>query len=79
MPKSCAARRRRRRRARRRCALSARAQAAIVAWAGRVTRLTEARADELAEIAVPVVVPRAMGGDRVAALVGVAHWLLGRR
>jgi uncharacterized RDD family membrane protein YckC len=59
--------------------LSARAQAAIVAWAGRVTRLTEARADELAEIAVPVVVPRAMGGDRVAALVGVAHWLLGRR
>src|SRR6186713_2913524 len=60
-------------------ALSARAQAAIVAWAGRVARLTEARADELAEIAVPVVVPRAMGGDRVAALVGVAHWLLGRR
>ena len=59
--------------------LTARAQAAIVAWAGRVTRLTEARADELAEIAVPVVVPRAMGGDRVAALVGVAHWLLGRR
>jgi uncharacterized RDD family membrane protein YckC len=60
-------------------ALTARAQAAIVAWAARVTRLTEARADELAEIAVPVVVPRAMGGDRVAALVGVAHWLLGRR
>ncbi|MEO8309669.1 MAG: RDD family protein [Caldimonas sp.] len=59
--------------------LSARAQAAIVAWAGRVARLTEARADELAEIAVPVVAPRAMGGDRVAALVGVAHWLLGRR
>jgi len=59
--------------------LTARAQAAIVAWAGRVSRLTEARADELAEIAVPVVVPRAMDGDRVAALVGVAHWLLGRR
>ena len=59
--------------------LSAAAQAAIVAWAGRVTRLTAARADELAEIAVPVVVPRAMHGDRVAALVGVAHWLLGRR
>jgi uncharacterized RDD family membrane protein YckC len=59
--------------------LSARAQAAIVAWAGRLSRLTEARADELAEIAVPVVVPRAMAGDRVAALVGVAHWLLGRR
>jgi uncharacterized RDD family membrane protein YckC len=59
--------------------LSARAQAAIVAWAGRLTRLTEARADELAEIAVPVVAPRAMHGDRVAALAGVAHWLLGRR
>jgi hypothetical protein len=44
-----------------------------------VPRLTEARADELAEIAVPVVAPRAMRGDRVAALVGVAHWLLGRR
>jgi uncharacterized RDD family membrane protein YckC len=59
--------------------LSARAQAAIVAWAGRVTRLTEARADELAEIAVPVVAPRAMRGDRIRALAGVAHWLLGRR
>jgi uncharacterized RDD family membrane protein YckC len=59
--------------------LSAAAQAAIVAWAGRVARLTEARADELAEIAVPVVLPRAVHGDRVAALVGVAHWLLGRR
>ena len=59
--------------------LQARAQAAIVAWAGRVSRLTEARADELAEIAVPVVAPRAQGGDRVGALVGVAHWLLGRR
>jgi uncharacterized RDD family membrane protein YckC len=59
--------------------LTASAQAAIVAWAGRVTRLTEARADELAEIAVPVVAPRAMHGDRVVALVGVAHWLLGRR
>ncbi|HEY2558944.1 MAG TPA: RDD family protein [Caldimonas sp.] len=59
--------------------LTASAQAAIVAWAGRVARLTEARADELAEIAVPVVAPRAMHGDRVAALVGVAHWLLGRR
>jgi uncharacterized RDD family membrane protein YckC len=60
-------------------ALTARAQAAIVAWAGRIARLTEARADELAEIAVPVVAPRAMGGDRIAALVGVANWLLGRR
>lgn len=60
-------------------ALTAHAQAAIVAWAGRVARLTEARADELAAIAIPVVAPRAERGDRVAALVGVAHWLLGRR
>ena len=60
-------------------ALPAAAQAAIAAAAGRVPRLTEARADELAEIAVPVVAPRAMHGDRVGALVGVAHWLLGRR
>ena len=59
--------------------LSMRAQAAIVAWAGRVARLTPARADELAEIAVPQVAPRAVHGDRVAALLGVAHWLLGRR
>ena len=58
---------------------SPRAQAAIIAWAGRVTRLTEARADELAEIAVPAVAPRAMRGDRIRALAGVAHWLLGRR
>ncbi|MEP7300366.1 MAG: RDD family protein [Caldimonas sp.] len=59
--------------------LSARAQAAIVAWAARVSRLTEARAEELAAIAAPVVVPRAPEALRVAALVGVAHWLLGRR
>ncbi|MEO6362937.1 MAG: RDD family protein [Caldimonas sp.] len=59
--------------------LTARAQAAVVGWAGRVQRLTAARADELAEIAVPTVAPRAQHGDRVGALVGVAHWLLGRR
>ena len=60
-------------------ALTLPAQAAIVAWGGRVARLTAARADELAEIAVPVVAPRTAPGDRVAALLGVAHWLLGRR
>ena len=59
--------------------LTPRAQAAIVAWAGRVVRLTEARADELAQIAVPIVAPPAMQGDRIAALIGVANWLLGRR
>ena len=60
-------------------ALTARAQAAIVAWAGRVTRLTDARADELAALAVPMVAPRAPGNDQVLTLIGVAHWLLGRR
>ncbi len=60
-------------------AMNPRAQAAVIAWAGRVPRLTAARADELAGLAVPVVAPRAANGDRVAALVGVAHWLLGRR
>ncbi|MDQ6684439.1 MAG: RDD family protein, partial [Pseudomonadota bacterium] len=37
--------------------LSARAQAAIVGWGGRLGRLTEARADELASLAVPTVLP----------------------
>jgi hypothetical protein len=50
-----------------------------VAWAGRVSRLTEERADELAAIAAPVVVPQAGEERRVAALIGVAHWLVGRR
>ena len=59
--------------------LGLREQAAVVAWAGRVPRLTPERADELAAIAVPLVAPRAAGADRVAALLGVAHWLLGRR
>ena len=59
-PGAAGRRRRRRRRARRRARCRRAAQAAIVAWAGRVTRLTEARADELAEIAAPVAVPRAM-------------------
>jgi uncharacterized RDD family membrane protein YckC len=59
--------------------LSMRAQSAVIAWAARVPRLTEARADELAAIAAPRVVPRAQGEFRVGALVGVAHWLMGER
>ena len=59
--------------------LSARAQSAIVAWAGRVPRLTEARADELAALAAPAAVPRARDDQRVTALVGVAQWLIGQR
>ena len=59
--------------------LSARAQSAIVSWAARVPRLTEARADELAALAAPAAVPRARDDQRVTALIGVAQWLLGQR
>jgi uncharacterized RDD family membrane protein YckC len=59
--------------------LSARAQSAIVAWAARRSRLTEARAEELAALAAPIVVPRARGEQRVTALAGVAQWLIGQR
>jgi uncharacterized RDD family membrane protein YckC len=59
--------------------LSARAQSAVIAWAARVPRLTEARAEELAALAAPVVVPRARDDQRVAALAGVARWLIGQR
>lgn len=59
--------------------LSARAQSAIVSWAARVPRLTEARADELAALAAPAAVPRAREDQRVTALIGVAQWLLGQR
>lgn len=59
--------------------LSGRAQAAVIAWAARLPRLTEARADELAAIAAPTVTPTATDGRRVEAMVGVARWLIGRR
>jgi uncharacterized RDD family membrane protein YckC len=59
--------------------LSVRAQSAIVAWAARLPRLTEARAEELAALAAPVAVPRARDDQRVAALAGVAQWLIGQR
>ncbi len=59
--------------------LSARAQSALVAWAARVPRLTEARADELAALAAPVVAPQASADQRVTVLAGVARWLIGQR
>ena len=61
-------------------ALSTHEQAVIVAWAGRATRLTPARFDELAELALPAV-GRSPHDEAQAAqrLLGVAHWLLGRR
>jgi uncharacterized RDD family membrane protein YckC len=61
-------------------ALSTHEQAVIVAWAGRATRLTPARFDELAELALPAI---AHAPDNTLQatprLLGVAQWLMGRR
>ncbi len=64
--------------------LAPREQAAIVAWAGRASRLTPARLDELAMLARsvtndPARPPDALGQDNTQRLLGVAQWLLGRR
>jgi uncharacterized RDD family membrane protein YckC len=60
--------------------LTPREQAAIIAWAGRTARLTEARLDELAQLAAPVI-GGARGGanDATLRLLAVAQWLLGKR
>jgi uncharacterized RDD family membrane protein YckC len=52
-------------------------QAAIVAWAGRASRLTPARLDELAVLARSVT--PGQGGDATRRLLGVAQWLVGNR
>ncbi|HEY0855809.1 MAG TPA: RDD family protein [Albitalea sp.] len=60
--------------------LSPREQAAVIAWAGRSARLTEARLAELAAIAGPSIVGAAGAPkDTVLRLLGVAQWLLGKR
>lgn len=61
--------------------LSTHEQAVIVAWAGRATRLTPARFDELAELARPVTAngTAGAGSDATQRLLGVAQWLVGRR
>jgi uncharacterized RDD family membrane protein YckC len=62
--------------------LSTLEQVAIVAWAARASRLTPGRFDELASLAEPVLPRAAEGRDaagRSQALLGVAHWVLGRR
>ena len=52
-------------------------QAAVIAYADRASQLTQARREELADIAAPVVgVGGALGALR---LQGVANWLLGRQ
>ena len=63
-------------------ALSAREQAAVIAWAGRASRLTEARLDELAALAgsITAAAPSdAAPGNATRRLLGVAQWLVGHR
>ncbi|MBC8055365.1 MAG: RDD family protein [Rhizobiales bacterium] len=52
-------------------------QVAILAWAGRATRLTPERLEELAMLAEPVLAERS--GTATARLMALAQWLLGRR
>ena len=59
--------------------LSAQEQLAVVSWAGRATRLTPERFDELARIAEPVLAPGAIGAGASQRLLEVAQWVLGRR
>jgi uncharacterized RDD family membrane protein YckC len=60
--------------------LSPREQAAIIAWAGRSARITEARLDELAQLATPVLGAAGAGTkDATLRLLAVAQWLLGKR
>ncbi len=65
-------------------ALAPKEQAAIVAWAGRASRLTPARLDELAVLArsvTPQVAPQhgQSPEDATRQLLGVAQWLVGHR
>ncbi|GAB6195443.1 RDD family protein [Lysobacter xanthus] len=52
-------------------------QAAVIAFAERAPRLSDARRDELAGIAAPLVA--AQGAQAATRLYAVAGWLLGRR
>ena len=60
-------------------ALTPRAQAAVIAWAGRSTRITEARLAELAQLASPATGASASSRDAVLRLLSVANWLMGKR
>jgi uncharacterized RDD family membrane protein YckC len=62
--------------------LSVREQAAIVVWAGRASRLTPERLEELATLASPAVSSApttARAASDTARLMSVAQWLVGRR
>jgi uncharacterized RDD family membrane protein YckC len=58
--------------------LAQREQVAILAWAGRATRLTPERLEELAHMAAPVI-PGNGSRDATPRLLGLAQWVLGRR
>jgi uncharacterized RDD family membrane protein YckC len=58
--------------------LAQREQVAILAWAGRATRLTPERLEELAHIAATVI-PGDGTRDATPRLLGLAQWVLGRR
>jgi uncharacterized RDD family membrane protein YckC len=66
-------------------AMSTREQAAVIAWAGRATRLTPARLGELALLTGPIAsagldAAREPDPDRATKrLLGVAQWLVGKR
>jgi uncharacterized RDD family membrane protein YckC len=60
-------------------ALTPRAQAAVIAWAGRSARITEARLAELAQLAAPATGVNASSRDAVMRLLSVANWLMGKR
>lgn len=58
--------------------LSSREQAAVIAWAGRATRLTAERLEELATLAGPITAG-AGAGSHTRRLLSIAQWLVGRR
>jgi len=59
--------------------LSPREQAAVIAWAGRSSRITEARLAELALLAAPVTGAAGARRGETDSLLAVAQWLLGKR
>lgn len=59
--------------------LSPRQQAAIAAFAWRVDRLTEERAEEIAALAGSAAPLRSSNSSMTARLVGIARWLHGQR
>ena len=60
--------------------LAPREQAALIAWAGRASRITPQRLAELALLARPALLPPGTSAEAATrSLLGTAHWLLGRR